>query len=154
MLAFRIICAGAVAWAVVWVLSQPEATAFLGAMPDMAALAPVAGAYIGAFNLAVRQGWGVVVALANGVWAGMLWIVASGVLYAAVAMARGMAAGDVDGVGAFFDRFGDTAELLLSVFSDARLLMLSLGATAVAGVLTELVHWLMVRVRSRRQRSH
>lgn len=154
MLAFRIVCAGAVAWAVTWVVSQPQATGLLHAMPDMTLLAPVAGAYVGAFNLAVRQGWGVVVALANGVWAGILWIVASGVLYASVAMARGIASGDLGGVGGFFDLFGDTVELLLGAFSDASLLTLSLGATAAAGVLTELVHWLMVRVRSRWQRSH
>lgn len=153
MLAFRIICAGAVAWAVMWVLAQPQAAPLLRALPDMAILAPIAGCYVGAFNLAVRQGWGLVVALANGVWAGILSAFASGILYMSVVMARGVAEGEIGGLGGFFDRFGDTLELLLAALSDAGLLMVSLGATAVAGVLTEIVHWLMVRVR-RWQRSH
>jgi hypothetical protein len=148
MLAFRIICAGVVGWAVVWVLSQRQAAELLRGLPDMAMLAPIAGAYVGAFNLAVRQGWGIVVALANGVWAGILSIVASGVLYTSVAMARGIAMGEIGGVGGFFDRFGDTVELLLAELSDAGLLTLSLAATAAAGLLTEIIHWLMVRVRS------
>ena len=153
MLAFRIVCAAVVAWAIVWVLSQPEAAPMLRALPEMAALAPIAGAYVGAFNLAVRQGWGVVVALANGVWAGILAIVASGILFAAVDVARGIAAGEIGGIVGLLDRFGDTVEMLLAELTDASLLTVSLGATAAAGVLTELVHWLMVRVRSRWQRS-
>jgi hypothetical protein len=154
MLAFRAICAGAVAWAVVWVLSQPQAAQLLREIPDMAVLAPIAGLYVGAFNLAVRQGWGMVVAFANGVWAGILSIVAAGVLCTSVAMARGVASGDIGGAGGFFDHFGNTVELLLAELADASLLTLALGASAAAGLLTELVHWLMVRVRSRRQRSH
>lgn len=153
MLVFRIICAVVVVSAVVWVLSQPEAAPLMRSVPEMVVLAPIAGAYVGAFNLAVRQGWGVVVALANGVWAGVLAIVASGVLYMFVELAREIATGGVLNVGRFFEHFGDTVELLLSEVSDAPLLTLSLIATAAAGVLTELVHWLMVRVRSRWQRS-
>jgi hypothetical protein len=153
MLAFRIICAGAVAWAVLWVLSQPDAAELLRNVPDMAMLAPIAGGYVGAFNLAVRQGWGMVVALANGVWAGILSIVASGVLYTSVAVARAIATGEIGGIGRFFDIFGDTVELLLAELSNAGLLTLSLAATASAGLLTEIIHWLMVRVR-RWQRSN
>ena len=153
MLAFRGICAGVVAWAVAWVLSQPQAASLLRAVPDMAVLAPIAGAYIGAFTLAVRQGWGMVVALANGAWAGVLSMVAAVVLCTSVDMARGVAAGEIRGIVGFFDRFGDTLELLLAELADASLLTLALGATAAAGLLTELVHWLMVRVRSMRQRS-
>ena len=154
MLAFRGICAGVVAWAVLWVLSQPHAAQLLRAAPDMAVLAPIAGAYVGAFNLAVRQGWGMVVALANGIWAGILTILAAGVLCTSVEMARGVAAGEVGGLGGFLDRFGETLELLLAELADFSLLTIALGATAAAGLLTELVHWLMVRVRSGRQRSN
>ncbi|HEX6102286.1 MAG TPA: hypothetical protein VF031_04485 [Alphaproteobacteria bacterium] len=125
----------------------------LRALPDMAALAPIAGAYVGAFNLAVRQGWGAVVALANGIWAGILAIAASGLLFAAVDLARAIAAGEIRGIVGFLRRFGDTVEALLAQVADASLLTLSLGAAAAAGVLTELVHWLMVRIRSRRQRT-
>lgn len=154
MLVFRIICGGAIAWAVILVLTRPEAAPLLRAIPEMSTLAPIAGAYIGACNLAVRQGWGAVVALANGVWAGILSIAASGVLYTAIALARGLATGEIRSFGAFLDAFGDTVELLLSALNDAPLLMVALGATAVAGVVTEIVHWLMVRVRSRWLRSH
>lgn len=154
MLVFRVICAAAVASAVILVLSQPEAARLLRTIPEMGAIAPIAGVYIGGFNLAVRQGWGMVVALANGIWAGILSIVASGVLYTAVDLARGIAAGEIRGVGGFFDRFGDTVELMLAMLGNAPLLTLSLAATAAAGILTEAVHWLMVRVRSRSQRSN
>jgi hypothetical protein len=152
MLVFRIACAAVIAATLLWVLAQPEAARLMRTIPDLGAIAPIAGAYIGAFNLAVRQGWGVVVALANGVWAGILTIGASGVLYTAIDLARGIAAGDIRGIGGFFDHFGNTVELLLTELGDAHLLMLSLAAAAAAGVLTELIHWLMVRARSRSQR--
>ena len=154
MLLFRIACAAVMASAFVLVLAQPEAAHLLRAVPDMGALAPIAAAYIGAFNLAVRQGWGLIVALANGVWAGILSVVASGVLYTAIDLARAIAAGEVSRVGGFFERFGDTVELLLAELGDASLLTLSLAVAAAAGMLTELVHWLLVRVRGTWQRSN
>lgn len=154
MLVFRIVCAVAVASAVVWVLAQPEAAAMVRSIPDIGALAPVAGAYVGAFNLAVRQGWGLVVALANGVWAGILSIVAAGVLYTAVEMARAVVGGEISGLGGFFDRFGDIVDSLVATLDDATLLTLALAAAAAAGVLTELIHWALVRVRSKWQRSN
>ena len=154
MLVYRIICALVLAWAVVWVLYEPEAAPLLSAIPEMGALSLIGAAYVGAFNLAVRQGWGLVVALANGVWAGVLSLAASGVLYMVVETAREIASGEISGIGGFFDSFGDTVELLLAALGDARLLMVLFAATSAAGVLTELIHWFMVRVRSRRQRSN
>ena len=154
MLMFRIACAAVVALAVVWVLTQPEAAALMRTIPDMAVFAPIAGGYVGAVSLAVRQGWGLVVALANGVWAGILSIVAAGVLYTAVDLTRGFADGDIAGVGGFFERFGDTVDLLVGELGDAHLLALLMAAAAAAGILTELIHWLMVRVRSHWQRSN
>jgi hypothetical protein len=151
MLVFRIICAGLLAWAVVWVLLQPQAARLLRAVPEMGAIAPIAGAYVGAFSLAARQGWGLIVALANGIWAGILAILASGVLYTAVQVTSGLVAGDL---ARLFDRFGDAVDRLLAAVGDAPLLALSLAATATVGVLTELVHWVMVRVRSKWQRSN
>jgi hypothetical protein len=154
MLVFRFLCAGVLVWSVAWVLSRPEAAPMLRDVPQMGALGPITAAYIGGFTLAVRQGWGFIVALANGVWAGVLTIVGSGVLYMAVELARTIAAGEVSGIGGFFDRFGETLDLLLAQLGDAPLLMLTLAATACAGLLTEIVHWLMVRVRGRRQRPN
>jgi hypothetical protein len=153
MLVFRIVCGVVVAATLAWVLSQPEAARMLRSIPEMSMLAPIAGGYVGAFNLAVRQGWGVVVALANGVWAGILAIVASGVLCTAIGLTRAVAAGEIGGVGGFFEHFGDTVDLLLIELGDAHLLTLALGAAAGAGIVTELIHWLMVRLRSSRQRS-
>ncbi len=130
MLVFRIVCAVAVSLAVIWVLSQPEAAALMRSQPQMGVLAPVAGIYVGAFNLAVRQGWGLVVALANGVWAGILSIAAAGVLYTAVEMARAVGAGEISSLGSFFERFGDTVDSLFAALGDATLLTLALAATA------------------------
>ncbi|MEO1472285.1 MAG: hypothetical protein AAFV86_24930, partial [Pseudomonadota bacterium] len=81
MLTFRVICAVLMAWAVNWVMSRPEAVPLISELPIMATIGPIAAAGVGFVNLASRQGWGVVVAVANGVWAGLLSIVVSGVLY-------------------------------------------------------------------------
>lgn len=153
MLVFRILCAGTLVWAVAWVLSRPEAAQLVRQIPEIGALGPIAAAYVGGFNLAVRQGWGLIVALANGVWAGTLAIVASGVLYTAVEMARAVREGDIRGSASFFEVFGETLDVLLAQLGNLPLLTLSLAATACAGMLTELLHWLMVRVRERLQRS-
>jgi hypothetical protein len=154
MLVFRILCSGVLAWAVGWAVTRPEAAGMLRHMPEMIALAPIAGAYVGGVSLAVRQGWGFIVALANGVWAGVLAVVASGVLYLAVETARAVAAGEVAGFGGFFLVFSGTVDLLLGQLGDPQLLTLLLAATACAGLLTEAVHWLMVRARQHRQRSN
>lgn len=151
MLIYRFLCACVLAWAVALVLLRPEAAPLLRSMPEMSMLGPIAAAYVGGFTLAVRQGWGVIVALANGIWAGLLSIAVAGVLYIAVDLARAIAAGEISGLGRFFELFGETVDLLLANVGRPQLLMLSLAATAGAGVLTELIHWLMVRVRSRRR---
>ncbi len=154
MLMFRILCSAILAWAAIWALSRPEGSGLLRLIPEMAVLGPLAAAYVGAVNLAVRQGWGFIVALANGVWAGVLSIVAAGVLYVALEMARAATAGAVDGFRSFFVVFADTVDLLLQQLGYPELLTLSLGAAACAGVLSEAVHWLLVRARQRRQRSN
>ena len=83
MIVFRIVCAILLAWAVNWSLSRDEAAEMLKVLPDMLVLGPVAGAIIGYVNLSVRQGWGFIVAFANGVWAGVLAIL----LYLAMGVA-------------------------------------------------------------------
>ena len=154
MLMYRILCAGILAWTASWALSRPEASVLVHQIPEMRLLGPIAAAYVGGFSLAVRQGWGSIVALSNGVWAGVLAIVASGVLYLAVAMARALAARAITGVASFFEVFGNTVDLLVVRLGNLDLLTLSLAACAGAGLLTEAVHWLMVRVRERWQRSN
>jgi hypothetical protein len=154
MVVFRILCAGALACALGWALSRPEAAGLLRRIPEMAVLGPLAAAYVGGFNLAVRQGWGAIVAFTNGIWAGILAIVAAGVLYLAVEMARALATGEVTGFGSFLGRFGEIVDLLVDELGHAQLLVLALAAAACAGLLTEALHWLMVRVRERHQRSN
>jgi hypothetical protein len=154
MLMFRILCSAILAWAAFWALSRPDAAQLRSIVPEMIVLGPLAAAYVGAVSLAVRQGWGFVVALANGVWAGILSIVAAGVLYLALEMARAAGTGGIGSFRSFFVVFADTMDLLLQELAYPELLTLSLAATACAGVLTEAVHWLMVRVRERRQRPN
>lgn len=153
MLVFRILCGGVLGWSVVWVLSRPEAAPMLHQLPEVVVLGPIAAAYVGGFTLALRQGWGFLVALANGVWAGVLTILGAGVLYIAVALAATMAAGEIADAGDFLDRFGETLDLFVAQFGDPPLLMLWLATAAGAGLLTEGIHWLMVRARSRRPNS-
>lgn len=154
MLVFRILCSAVLAWVAGLVLTRPEAAPLLRDAPEMIMLGPIAAAYIGGFSLAVRQGWGSIVALANGVWAGILAIIASGVLYLAVVLARALATGEVVGLRSFFGVFGDTIDLLIEQLGHSQLLALWLAGAACAGLLTEGLHWLLVRVRERRQRSN
>jgi hypothetical protein len=152
MLMFRILCSAILAWSAGWALSRPEAAEMLRVLPEMSVLGPIAAAYVGGVSLAVRQGWGFVVALANGVWAGILSIVAAGVLCVVLEMARAVGTGAVAGFRSFFLVFADAVDLLLQELGHLELLTLSLAATACAGLLTEAVHWLMVRARQRRER--
>lgn len=153
MLFYRILCAVLLAWAVNWSLARSEAALLIGAVPEMVALGPIAGAFVGFASLSVRQGWGVVVGFANGVWAGVLSIAVSGALYILARMAQAAR----DGLITSFDRvmlvFSEALEPLIEQLPNLPLLIVSLGATAIVGVLTELLHWLMVRFRRRRQRT-
>jgi len=155
MLVFRIICAILMAWAVNWALSRPEAQDMLTALPEMRTLGPLAAATIGYFNLAVRQGWGFIVAFANGIWAGMLAVLLSGVFHVFVFLARAFQANLIRSFESFVTLFGETASPLFDEVANVPLLIVTFGATAIVGVVTEIVHWLLVRMRSRKtQRSN
>lgn len=153
MILYRILCAVLLAWAVNWSMAHPEASGLLKEVPEMAALGPVAGAFVGFFSLSARQGWGVVVACANGVWAGVLSIVLSGTLYMIIKLTQAVREGLINGFERFLTVFGDAVEPLIEQLAHVPLLIVSLGAAAIVGVVTEFLHWLLVKFRRKRQRS-
>ncbi|MEO1491256.1 MAG: hypothetical protein AAFV19_03790 [Pseudomonadota bacterium] len=151
MLIFRITCAILVAWATNWALSRPEAGILLQTVPEMGTLGPLAGAVVGYFNLSIRQGWGFVVAFANGIWAGVLAIFLAGVFYMTISLFQGIQTNLVQNFDDFVRYFGELVEPLIQQMINPPLLIVSLGATAVVGVVSEVIHWLLVRVRQRKE---
>ena len=149
MLVYRLLCAVLMAWAVNWALSRPEAQQMLEAIPQMETLGPIAAATVGYFNLAVRQGWGFIVAFANGIWAGVLSIVLSGIFGVAFETFIAMREQRLADFEAFMTLFGETTRPMLDEVANVPLLVVSLGATALIGVVTEVIHWLLVRVRNK-----
>lgn len=153
MFFYRILCGLLLAWAVNWSLARPEASELLRDVPEMAVLGPVAGAFVGFASLSTRQGWGIVVAFANGIWAGMLAIAFSGALYTMIRMTEAVRDGMINSFDRFMLIFSDTVEPLTEQLPNLPLLIVTLGATAIVGVLTEFLHWLLVRFRRKRQRA-
>lgn len=150
MLLFRFICAILMAWAINWVLSHPEADVLLQELPIMGVISPLAAALVGFFNLASRQGWGLVVAVANGVWAGFLSVLVAGVVYTLV---RGfeVGTGPANSYESFVRNMGAEVAPLFDLVVDFPLLTLTIITTAVLGVVTELLHWTLVRLRRNRE---
>ena len=150
MIVFRIVCAILMAWAINWALSRSEAAEMLRELPDMALFGPVAGAVIGFVNLAVRQGWGFIVAFANGVWAGVLSILLSGVIHVVVEIVRAINTNVIRTFDNFLSVFGTFVEPLWEAVVDVPLLTVSLGAAALVGVISEVIHWILVRMKTRK----
>lgn len=140
------------AWAVNWALSRDEARPLLEEIPDMQTLGPIAAATIGYFNLAVRQGWGFIVAFANGIWAGVLSIILAGMMQIGFLTAAGIRSDTLENFESFMTLFGETTHQMLDQLINIPLLVVSLGATALVGVVTEIIHWVMVRIRGKRKR--
>ena len=153
MLLYRILCAVLLAWSVNWSLVRPEAADLLRAVPEMAFLGPFAGAFVGFFSLSARQGWGVIVALANGVWAGVLSIALSGTAYMVIQLTQAVREGIITSFDKLVNVFSDAVEPLIEQLAHAPLLIVSLAAAAIVGLVTEFLHWLLVRFRRKRQRS-
>ncbi|MEM6973412.1 MAG: hypothetical protein AAF577_11460 [Pseudomonadota bacterium] len=150
MLTFRFICAVLMAWAVNWVMSRPEAAPLIAELPEMATIGPIAAATVGFVNLASRQGWGVVVAVANGVWAGLLSIVVSGVFYMLWSVGGAIASGVVEEFSTFMRLTSAEIGPLFELVINVPLIILTITSTAVLGVLSELLHWALVRIRRNR----
>ena len=151
MIIFRIVCAVLMAWAVNWSLSRNEAIELLRVLPEMEILGPIAAAAIGFVNLSVRQGWGFIVAFANGVWASVLSVLFSGALYVVVEITRAFSNSVVRTFDNFLSIFSAVVQPLLTAVIDIPLLTISLGAGALVGVITEVVHWTLVRMKARKR---
>lgn len=150
MLVFQLICAVVVAWAVNWVMGQPVAANLLEEVPEMAYIAPIAGAIVGFMALAKRQGWGLIVAAANGLWTMILTVAAAWILYLGVTLLDHLVHGLIDDFENFLRILGAETRPLAEGWVDLRLAGVLLGATVVAAVVTEVLHWLLVRLRRMR----
>ncbi|MEM8791212.1 MAG: hypothetical protein AAGE80_06315 [Pseudomonadota bacterium] len=152
MLLFRFICAILMAWAMNIALARPEALALLEESPDFPIMAAIGGAIVGFINLAKRQGWGMVVALANGIWAGILTIVVSILVFLiAVPIARNWVA--MDDFGDFTRITSQALDPLIDQFTNAPLVVVILIHAAVVGIITEAIHWSLVRALRKRAES-
>ena len=147
MLIFRLICAVMVAWAINWVLARPEAAVLVSEIPEMIIIGPVAGAVVGFFNLAKRQGWGLIVSVANGIWTGLLVIALAGFMYLSIKMFGVVSHNLVKDFEAFLRVLGSEAGPFVEISTDYKLIGLTLGTTAIAGLLSEILHWFLVRMR-------
>jgi hypothetical protein len=147
MLIFRLICAVMVAWAINWVLARPEAAFLVAEIPEMIIIGPIAGAVVGFFNLAKRQGWGLIVSVANGMWTGLLAIGLAGFMYLSIKMFGVVSHNLVKDFEAFLRVLGSEAVPLIETMNNYRLIGITLGTTAVAGLISEVLHWFLVRMR-------
>ena len=147
MLVFRIICAVMVAWAINLVLARPEAAVLVAEVPQMVYIGPAAGAVVGFFNLAKRQGWGLIVSVANGMWTGVMTIGLAGFIYLTMRMLNVVMSNMVKDFGAFLRVLGSEAKPLIDISTDFRLIGITVAAVTVTGIISEILHWVMVRLR-------
>ena len=151
MIVFRLICAVLVAWAINWVLSRPEAAVLMTEIPEMGYIGPIAGAAVGFLNLAKRQGWGVIVSVANGMWTGLLTIMVSGVIYLTIRMVDSLFHNLIKDFENFLRILGIEARPLIEQAVNIELIAITVGATAVTGIVSECLHWSLVKLRKYRQ---
>lgn len=150
MVMFRLICAGVVAWAVNWVMSQPVAADLLELVPDMRYIAPAAGALVGFFALAKRQGWGIIVAAANGLWTMVLTVGIAWLIFLVITLLDHLAHGLIADFENFLRVLGYETAPLAEGWVNLRLIGMMLGATVVAALATEILHWILVHIRRMR----
>jgi hypothetical protein len=150
MLMFRAICAVVVAWAVNWVMGQPVAANLLELVPEMQYIAPAAGAIVGFFALAKRQGWGIIVAAANGLWTMIMTVGIAWLIFLTITVGDHVAHGLIADFENFLRILGYEAAPLAEGWVDLRLVGAMLGATVVAGLGTEVLHWILVHIRRMR----
>ena len=147
MLVFRMICAVMVAWAINLVLARPEAVVLVTEVPQMIVIGPIAGAVVGFFNLARRQGWGLIVSVVNGMWSGLLVIALSGFMFLSMRMFNVIWHNLIKDFEAFMRVLASESQPLVELTTDYRLIGLTVGATAVTGLISEILHWTLVRLR-------
>ncbi len=148
MFVFRLVCAVLLAWAVNWTFGQEEAATLLEEFPEMELIGILVAVWVGAFSLATRQGWGMVVAVANGVWAGVLTITLSGIVFLVVLMLRNV--GVVTSFRRWLEMFESDSEPVFEQMTNFPLMLKTLGAAVLVGVVTEAIHWALVQIRKAR----
>ncbi len=150
MLIYRLMCAAMVAWAMNWVLARPEALDLLEKAPELVAIGPIAGALVGFLNLAKRQGWGLVVSVANGLWTTVLAFITAFVMYLAYVMAGHVLHNIIANFEAFLRVLGQESGPVIALAADLRLFGWLCAAGAVTGVASEVLHWVVMRLRKAR----
>ena len=116
-------------------------------IPQMIYIGPIAGAVVGFFNLAKRQGWGLIVSVVNGMWTGVMAIALAGFMYLAMRMFNVVWHNLINEFDDFMRVLGQEAQPLIERSTEFRLIGLTVAATAVTGILSEILHWTMVRLR-------
>ena len=151
MIIFRIICAVLVAWAINWALGRPPAAELLTEVPEMAWLGPIGGALAGLIILARRQGFGVLVGIANGAYAGLFAIIISAGMFLTMRMADHLTGGLIRDFKAFMRILGMEADPLMENANNWPLIGFTLGACAVVGLASEGLKWSFVWVKRSRE---
>lgn len=149
MLLFRIICAFFVAWAMNWAVNRPEAALLREDFPEFVLFAPLVGAFVGFQSLAKRQGWGGVVAVANGVWTGVFCLGLNLFVYVTVKIVQTPQTGSFDAQQAM-RQMGEYAAEVVDALASPVLLAQVVGATVLVSAVTEVIHWAMVHIRRKR----
>jgi hypothetical protein len=146
MIVFRLICGVLVAWAINWALGR-----LLNDVPDMKYIGPIAGGLVGFLNLAKRQGWGVIVSVANGMWTGLLTILVSGFIYLTMRMMDALFHNLIKDFENFLRILGQEAKPLIESAVNLELIGITVAATAVTGIVSECLHWSLVKLRKYRE---
>ncbi len=141
MLVFRFACAILMAWAINWCLARPEAAFLIEEVDEMIYIGPLAGALTGFFMLWKRQGNGVLIGTANGVWIGLLTIALAAGMYLAAEMWGVVAQGLIKDFEHFMRALSAASKPLIETMTAFWLFGITLAATAVVGLATELLRW-------------
>ena len=103
-----------------------------------------------AHDVEVRQGWGMVVGLVNGIWAGTLSLALGGFLVFCAGIFMRMQENQIQDFAHFLKHSALIRGPLLNAMLDVKFIVVTLGLAAVVGVITEIVQWLVARVRNRK----
>ena len=147
MIVIRLICAVLVAWAINFVLGRPEAAELLADVPELTVIGPIAGAITGLIFLPKKCGGGLLVMTINGACIGALTIAVAAFMYLAMQMWNAVTHGLVRDFENFLRILASESKPLIETLPNLRLIGMFIGVTAVAGFVTELVHWFMARIR-------
>lgn len=149
MIILRLLCAVMTAWAFNWALGRPVAEPLLTEFPIMRVYGPIAAALVGFFILSRRAGNGLIVGFFNGVWVSIVSIVLTVVLYLTVYMIRNFSViGDFD---SFMRVLLQEAAPLVSAWVIPLLIGYVVIGSAVAGLVIEVLHWVLSRAKSLRE---